>query len=163
MPNDWYGTSGSDYKVGRDPENFGFISINDGRDIFYGYGGNDTLFGRNGDDSLYGGDGDDSLTDFSFTEGDKIRLARSTFTALRSVAGTGFSLVSEFARVNSDAAAELSSAFIVYNTTNGKLFYNPNGSASGFASTLDAGGHFATLTGNPSLIACDFSLYALEN
>jgi len=148
-----------------------------GNDSLLGGQGNDFLIGGKGNDSLTGGAGADefyfgkafevfraselgidTITDFSRSQGDKIVLLQRTFNALRSIEGTGFSIVSEFARVNSDTAAELSSAFIVYNSSNGKLFYNPNGSASGFAETLDAGGHFATLTGNPSLMASDFSL-----
>ncbi|WP_017653046.1 calcium-binding protein [Fortiea contorta] len=155
-----------------------FLDGGNGNDSLLGGQGNDVLIGGNGNDSLTGGTGEDqfrfrpftdfraselgidTITDFSRSEGDKIGLAKGTFTALRSVSGIGFSVSGEFAHVTSDAAAALSGAFIVYNSSNGKLFYNPNGSGSGFATALDAGGHFATLTGNPSLIASDFSLIA---
>ena len=43
---------------------------------------------------------------------------------------------------------------IVYNSNNGNLFYNPNGSVAGFGS----GAQFATLTGSPLLEADDFSI-----
>lgn len=178
-----YGNAGfiSGY-IGNDTLNGG-----NGNDRLDGEGGNDFLLSSQGNDSLTGGGGNDTLTggteadqfifgsyrpfqtselgidtvtDFIWTQGDKISLGKNTFTALRSVAGMGFSVSSEFARVNNDAAATLSSAFIVYNTDNGKLFYNPNGSTIGFAATVDGGGHFATLTGNPFLIASDFNLLA---
>ncbi|AUT00969.1 hypothetical protein CLI64_11470 [Nostoc sp. CENA543] len=183
-----YGGDGDDTLYGGDFSSLFAPDSDTGHDYLAGGNGNDSLFGGQGNDLLMGEDGNDiltggtgadefffgsffgqfraselgidTITDFSRSEGDKIGLGKRTFTALRSIAGTGFSIGSEFARVNSDTAAALSSAFIVYNSSNGKLFYNPNGSASGFAATLDAGGHFATLTGNPSLIASDFSLYA---
>jgi hypothetical protein len=52
-------------------------------------------------------------------------------------------VAAEFATVTSDAAAATSSAYIVFNSTYGRLFYNENGSADGFGT----GGQFATLTG----------------
>ena len=71
--------------------------------------------------------------------------------------------------VNSDSAAELSASSIVYNQTNGKLFYNTNGIAPGFNTVstssglggvgsykfTTAGGLFATLDGAPSLTEAD--------
>jgi hypothetical protein len=47
----------------------------------------------------------------------------------------------------------MQNAVIVYNATNGAVFYNPNGSAPGFASTPDDGGLFlqlVTTSGVPS-------------
>ncbi|HEY9830187.1 MAG TPA: hypothetical protein V6D26_06385, partial [Stenomitos sp.] len=60
--------------------------------------------------------------------------------------------------VSYDAQADTSTADIVYNSVNGNLFYNPNGSESGFGT----GGLFATLTGAPTLLATDFTIVAIR-
>jgi uncharacterized repeat protein (TIGR01451 family) len=146
-----------------------------GADQLTGNNGNDNLLGGYGDDQLTGGSGADrfifdvntafsllpspgidSLTDFSQAETDRIVLDKTTFTALQSRVGRGFSRADEFAVVVSDAAVNRSAAKIVYNSANGKLFYNQNGAAAG----LGVGGNFAVLTGNPSLAASDFVLQA---
>lgn len=162
-----YGAAGNDNLYG-----------GNGVDTVNGGTGNDWLSGNADDDTLISGSGADrflyntyrpfrsddigvdTISDFNWGEGDKFVLSKETFTALQSVAGTGFSVVSEFARVTTDAAAEVSSAFMVYNSINGKLFYNANGSAGGFynpdSSGLVGGGHFATLSNTPLLIGSDF-------
>ncbi|NEQ74263.1 MAG: calcium-binding protein [Okeania sp. SIO2C9] len=154
---------------------------NSNNDILLGGTGDDTLLGGIGRDRLNGGAGNDVLTggasvdrfifnsneafqpedfgideitDFSQTPGDIILLDRNSFTAINSDSGTGFSISDEFDVVNSDAAAATSDGVIVYNSSNGNLFYNPNGSASGFGN----GAQFATLTGSPLLEADDFSI-----
>ncbi|MEM1169982.1 MAG: DUF4347 domain-containing protein [Cyanobacteria bacterium P01_H01_bin.35] len=126
--------------------------------------GSDTLIGGQGIDTLTGGDdtdifelavgeGLDLITDF-VPQQDIILLDKSTFTAITSDSGTGFSVNTEFAVVTSDADAETSSAVIVYNTNNGKLFYNVNGTEAEFGS----GGEFANLTNTPSISENDFFL-----
>lgn len=136
------------------------INGGDGNDKIYGSEGNDTLTGGTGVDPFIFGDfspfsaesiGTDTITDF---DSDLISLSKSTFTTLQSVTGSGFSIESEFATVNEDLAAETSEAFIVYNSTNGKLFYNQNGSIDG----LGSGAQFATLLNQPSLSAQDFAI-----
>jgi Ca2+-binding RTX toxin-like protein len=133
-----------------------------GDDWLRGGAGNDTLIGGRGNDILVGGQGADyfsfgvagdvqrfralgvdTITDFNLLEGDQIVLSKGTFKAL-----TSPSLVaSDFATVTSDLAAASSSAMIVYNSSNGNLFYNPNGDASGFG----LGGEFAQLSNAPQL------------
>ncbi|OZH53780.1 hypothetical protein AFK68_15385 [Hydrocoleum sp. CS-953] len=81
-------------------------------------------------------------------------MDKNTFTALTSIQGDGFSVATEFDIVTTNAAAETSSAFIVYNSENGNLFYNANGSAAG----LGDGANFATLTNNAQISADDFFL-----
>ena len=49
-----------------------------------------------------------------------------------------------FATVTSDALAATNAAFVTYNPSNGKLFYNENASIGG----LGRGGQFATLPAN---------------
>ncbi len=140
-----------------------------GKDTLIGGSGNDILIGGAGDDILTGGSGSDfflyntnaafnstaigsdRITDF-VKGSDKIILDKTTFTALQSSAGNGFSLNNEFAIVTSDAAAAISAAKIVYNQSSGSLFYNQNGLAAG----LGTGSLFANFTGNPSLTASDF-------
>ncbi|MBW4682373.1 MAG: hypothetical protein KME19_20105 [Microcoleus vaginatus WJT46-NPBG5] len=135
-----------------------------GNDALSGGAGNDTLTGDWSSDSfIYNTNaafttasvGADILTDFiGGTGGDKIVLDRTTFTAISSAAGAGFSLAAEFATVGSDAAAATSTADIVYNSANGNLFYNQNGSAAGFGT----GALFATLSGAPALAGTDFMI-----
>ncbi|MGD1714814.1 PQQ-dependent sugar dehydrogenase [Dapis sp. BLCC M172] len=165
-----FGKSGNDLLIGRP-----------GNDILLGGEGNDTLEGGIGRDRLNGGAandlltgggsidrfifntnqefqtedvGIDTITDFSQTQGDIILLDLRTFTAINSQSGTGFSINSEFATVTNDQEAETSDAVIVYNSENGNLFYNPNGSQAGFGN----GGQFATLTNIPELEGEDFFL-----
>ncbi|MGB3509256.1 MAG: calcium-binding protein, partial [Microcoleaceae cyanobacterium] len=163
------GQSGNDYLIGRP-----------GNDILIGGEGNDTLEGGIGRDRLNGGPGNDELkgggsidrfifnTNEEFTPEDVgtdkitdfvvgkdiILLDRDTFTALTSIKGDGFSVATEFAVVTTNADARTSNAFIVYNSENGNLFYNANGSATG----LGKGANFATLTNNAQISADDFFL-----
>jgi Ca2+-binding RTX toxin-like protein len=148
---------------------FGGIS----NDILTAGLGNDLLIGASGNDTLTGGDGSDrfvydsnaafitsaigidQITDF-VSGTDKIVLNKTTFTALTSISGNGFSLASEFAVVGSDAAASTASALIVYSSETDNLFYNQNGVNSGFGT----GAQLATLSGIATLSANDFELQA---
>ncbi|MEH1837492.1 MAG: hypothetical protein V7L20_01715 [Nostoc sp.] len=158
------------------------INGNSGNDLLRGGTGNDTLIGGAGDDTLVGGAGNDVLTggegvdrflyntgaafnsaDIGLdsisgfygvffaapTQSDKIVLDKDTFNTITSVPGVGFSNESDFEITSS---AGTSTAKIVYDPVSGQLFYNENGSTTGFGS----GGLFVTLTGAPILNASDF-------
>ncbi|MEH2299393.1 MAG: hypothetical protein V7K88_10265 [Nostoc sp.] len=156
------------------------INGNSGNDLLRGGSGDDILIGGEGNDTLVGGVGNDilvsgvgadrflyntdaafaltavgvdAIADFKHSQGDKIILDKTTFNAITSAAGTGFSNASDF-KITSSAGT--STAKIVYDPVSGQLFYNQNGSATGFGS----GGLFATLTGAPTLTASDFVLQA---
>ncbi|MGD1804093.1 DUF4347 domain-containing protein [Dapis sp. BLCC M126] len=143
-----------------------------GNDIVKGGNGLDILNGEQGTDTLTGGSnsdrfifdigsqfnltdiGSDIITDFNSAESDKIVLDKTTFSSLSSVVGNGFSVGGEFAVVDNDTAAATTSAKVVYNSANGQLFYNPNGTTSGFGE----GGLFATLENQANLQESDFVL-----
>jgi Ca2+-binding RTX toxin-like protein len=171
-------TVGTTAKFGFDTRLFGLA----GDDILKGSIGVDNLDGGDGNDRLIGLAGNDLLTggtgadQFSFAVGgqfasnqlgvdsiadfvhgtDKIALSKTTFTALKSQAGNGFSVPDDFAIVNGDAAAATSSALITYNRTTGHLFYNQNGAAVG----LGTGAQFASLSKHANLTASDFVIQA---
>ncbi|WP_293079825.1 S8 family serine peptidase [Okeania sp. SIO3B5] len=172
------GNDGDDEIIGSRGDDF--LYGQDGDDVLEGRLGIDRLFGGDGDDEmnggqdrdrLNGGSGDDTLsggasidrfifatnqefdaddigvdeiTDFVVGQ-DQIILDRDTFTAINSIE-------TEFATVTSNNAAATSDAVIVYNSNNGALFYNPNGSASGFGD----GAQFATLSNGALLEVDDF-------
>jgi serralysin len=135
---------------------------NEGKDALIGNAGNDILNGGAGDDILTGGVGNDKfifgdstpfntaslgvdrINDFTPSE-DLIGLSKAAFPNL----GNDF-----FGTVTEDASVGSSAAAIVYNTSNGKLFYNTNGVDSG----LGNGGQFASIFGQPMLSAQDFTL-----
>jgi serralysin len=143
-----------------------------GNDRLFGNADRDALIGNDGDDTLNGGAGDDILSGGAgsdrfvfrdngpfaslgidrindFTPGeDLIGLSKATFTNL------GADLAGAFGTVANDVAAESSASSIVYNTNNGKLFYNTNGAEEGFG----GGGQFASLFDQPALSANDFVL-----
>jgi Ca2+-binding RTX toxin-like protein len=149
------------------------ITGNSGNNILNGDLGNDTLAGNTGNDTLTGGAGIDqieyrstrafvasdfgvdTISDFVLNQ-DKIVLSKTTFAALTSGVGNGFSQASNFAVVANNSLVAASNAFIVYSSGTGHLFYNQNGSVAG----LGTGANFAVLTGNPSLTANDFILVA---
>lgn len=150
------------------------IEGGDGNDMLWGNDDDDTLVGGNGDDRLVGDRGNDRLTggagrdifvyeNFApktlgrdeitdFEAGvDKIELRLNIFSRL----SPGQTLKSEeFAIVNSRQAAAGSSALVVYDSTSGNLFYNPNGSDRGFGD----GANIANLSNRPNLTATDFIL-----
>jgi serralysin len=155
------GLAGSDYIRGGAGNDrlFG----NEDRDALIGNDGNDALNGGAGDDILSGGAGNDRfifgdnvpfaslgvdrINDFTPGE-DLIGLSKATFTNLEEDLAGAFGMVAD------DAAAESSASSIVYNTSNGKLFYNTNGAEVGFGD----GGQFASLFDQPAVSANDFVL-----
>ncbi len=172
------GGSGDDNLVGVDGNDI--LLGSSGIDFLSGGNGNDYLQGDNGNDILRGGaDSDkfafatgasfninelgvDTINDFTpGLTGDKIQLSKYTFTALNnSIFPTALNSA-EFATVTNDSLAEGSDRKIVYNSVNGNLFYNPNGSTRGFADfNSDFGGRFATLTGSstPALTSDSFEV-----
>ncbi|MGD1704379.1 DUF4347 domain-containing protein [Dapis sp. BLCC M229] len=172
------GSRGNDFLYGKDGDDT--LEGRQDNDRLFGGNGNDSLIGGQGRDRFNGGAGNDTLiggasidrfifnttdeftpadvgidtiTDF-VPQQDIILLDKSTFTAITSDSGTGFSVNAEFDIVTSDSDAETSSAVIVYNSNNGKLFYNVNGTEAEFGS----GGEFANLTNTPSIGEDDFFL-----
>ncbi|NEQ90805.1 MAG: hypothetical protein F6K25_08805 [Okeania sp. SIO2G4] len=73
---------------------------------------------------------------------------------LDSNTGEGFSVETDFAIVESDDAVAINGAFIVYNSVSGALYYNANGSESGFGD----GAQFAVLNNDVSLEANNFKI-----
>ncbi len=152
------------------------LTGNTANNILNGLAGNDTLTGLAGNDTLTGGLGSDrflfdskrafaladlgvdTITDF-LRGTDKIVLDKTTFTALTSVSGSALS-TSEFATINSATngatLAGSSAARIVFNSANGQLFYNSNGTTAG----LGTGGQFATLSGISALANTDLLVQA---
>ena len=165
-----WGVSGRDTLIGSRGNDI--LLGGDGNDLLEGRLGRDRLNGNSGNDTLVGGAsidlfifntneefaredlGEDIITDFNQVQGDRILLDKRTFSAIASDKGRGFSVDSDFETVDSNAAAAAADAVIVYNETNGNLFYNPNGSSNGFGS----GGLFATLTDAPALEESDFQI-----
>jgi hypothetical protein len=142
-----------------------------GDDALIGLGGTDKLVCKNGDDILVGGSGKDILAGgagkdlfvfdlgksfrrsigvdqiLDFKAADKIVLAKTTFTALK-----GKQL--KFDSVASTAEAQKSKALITYERSSGALYYNQNGSASGFGK----GGQFADLANEFNLRTSSFTV-----
>lgn len=174
-------SSGNDNVTGGSDDDV--INGGAGNDTLQGAGGTDVLIGADGIDQLNGGSGFDrlfgqgsadrflfdsgtafstsafgidTLMDFSSGVGDKLVLDKSSFTALRSTAGSGFSVATEFASVASNAEVPGNGALIVYDRSSGSLFYNQNGSSQG----LGSGGQFAILLGKHSLSAGNFLIQA---
>ncbi|NEP70970.1 MAG: hypothetical protein F6K25_13670 [Okeania sp. SIO2G4] len=162
-----FGKGGDDNLQGRPGNDHLFGG--DGNDILIGGIGRDRLNGGEGNDTLTGGAsidrfifatnqefatediGVDTITDFDLVR-DLILLDRRTFNAIESDA----SIDDVFATVTTDTAAESSEAAIVYNSNNGNLFYNANGSDAGFGS----GGQFAILENQPELSGDNFFIRA---
>ena len=133
---------------------------NTGKNTIVGNAGNNVLDGGSGADILTGAAGADSflfslkptlfgttsakhLTDFNSAEGDKINVNRTAF-------GYGPNTTASLTTVSSAAAltsALGSGTLFVYDTTNGSLYWNQNGTTSGFGS----GGIFAILDNKASL------------
>jgi Ca2+-binding RTX toxin-like protein len=132
---------------------------NNGANKLSGKGGNDVLYGGKGNDTLDGGDGKDSFvfdtrlkaSNFDTIKhyvrpDDTIILDNDIFTALTS---TGKLTKSAFYASTSGSAHDFNDR-ILYDTDDGKLYYDKDGLANGAAV------HFATLSGHPTIGANDF-------
>lgn len=135
------------------------LNGNGGNDVLTGGGGDDALDGGLGHDTLIGGAGADIfifesklvaanadvIRDFSEAQHDHIELSPHPFGHL----GLGALQDVHFV-ADADGTAHTRAQHIVYDTTNGALFYDPDGSGH------QAAVHFATLAGHPALVAADF-------
>ena len=150
------GGAGDDILIGGDGDDI--LIGGDGADLLIGGGGNDILIGGEGADlfgfavgRLPGDQGNNVIQNFG-TE-DSIFLNTNLFAALTETAN-GALAANEFAVVNSAEEAALSEAKIVYGAMTGALYYNPNGSESGFGN----GAQIATIEGAPTIDANSFTL-----
>ena len=129
----------------------------DGNDVIDGGAGNDIIYGNRGADSLKGGTGSDTfvfnstlaaanrdtIVDFNVAA-DTIWLENGAFTAL----GAAGALSADAFQVGGVAAD--ADVRIIYNPSNGKLFYDADG--DGASAVI----WFATLQAGLSLTASDF-------
>ncbi|WP_375492836.1 calcium-binding protein [uncultured Nostoc sp.] len=126
-----------------------------GNDILIGGTGNDLLVGGAGNDVLTGGDGADTyrftaasdrldtINGFSGSGGDKIQISAVGFAG-GLVAGT--LSTDRFRSGAGITTANTTTQRFIYNTTNGALFFDADGSLGGSAPL-----QIATLSGNPAL------------
>ncbi len=125
--------------------------------VITGNSGNNKLTGGAGSDhfgfntALNGSSNVDTIMDFSHAAGDKIDLARTVFTTMTKVAPGTAIISGEFA-ANASGSARDASDHILYNTTTGALFYDPDG--TGNATAIQ----FAIVANHPTLVASDFLL-----
>jgi Ca2+-binding RTX toxin-like protein len=133
----------------------------DGTDVLSGRAGNDTLNGGLGNDKMSGGAGQDifvfntalnatpnidRITGFSGPD-DTIRLENTGALLFNALTTTGTLATAAF-RIGT-AAADADDR-IIYNSTNGALFYDADG--TGAVAAI----RFATMSNNPTLAAADF-------
>ena len=143
------GGSGNDWIVGNIAGNR--LAGGRGSDTLYGLTGSDALKGGKGADhfvfsTALGAGNIDVIEDFRHNT-DVIRLDDAIFAAIGSSLSKG-----EFYAKGGANKAHDSSDHIIYNTRNGKLFYDDD-SKGGHASV-----HFATLNGKPTLDHGDFAI-----
>jgi Ca2+-binding RTX toxin-like protein len=144
------------------------VTSGEDRDTLFGGDDNDLAIGGIDNDVLNGGNGADkfgfidskvfveanlgvdSIQDFG-NGSDRILLDKRVFTALSGTTNTPLNS-RKFAIVANDATATGKSELIIYSSSTGKIFYNENGSESGFG----AGGQFASMQEQLNLVAQDF-------
>ena len=124
------------------------IQANGGNCTLNGGLGRDTLVGGAGADSflfattpVYGIGTADGISNFNALAGDRIVVDRIAF----GIGAASASLISVDSAGLSNGLR--TSNLFVYNTSAGELYYNENGSATGFG----GGGIFAVLAGRPDL------------
>jgi Ca2+-binding RTX toxin-like protein len=144
----------------------GFVThlVTNSNDTLMGGAGNDVfVFDANSIAQVI--TGVDTIGGFTVNE-DKIQLSKLAFTALSAPAGSladfnSLTNTGDFSIVTSDTAADTAFNAIVYNTTNGKLFYNADGATVGagnsnqfaqLANGLDLHGTDFTVVGNSNLL-----------
>lgn len=144
------------------------ITLREGKELGYGGDGDDFIDGKAGDDRLYGGAGNDILTggsgkdlfvfdtalskagvdritDFNPAE-DKLELATSIFKGF-----SGSVQASQLLAEAGASQAKTAEQRLIYDTQSGKLFYDEDGSGTGFGPV-----QIAVLDGAPALSSNSF-------
>lgn len=146
LDNALLGDSGADRLYGYGGNDL--LNSGAGNDRLYGDFGNDTLLGGEGNDRLYGGAGQDILTggggrdlfifdlspntagsvdvitDFTRTQGDKIALSMADFAGFTQ---RGLITADQFHADAGAMTAQDAEDRIIYNTSNGALYYDADG------------------------------------
>ncbi len=137
------------------------VSGGAGLDTLFGNAGSDRLIGGAGVDNLFGGAGGDvfvlqplrddrdAIRDFVVAD-DQLEVSRALFNNFDN--SGAFAASDWFLSTNSSLASDTNDRFI-YNTVNGVLYYDRDGSGTAYKSVL-----IATLTGIPGLTAGDFNV-----
>ncbi len=140
-----------------------------GNDTIYGGKGNDSIDGGAGNDTIYGGAGKNSLTSgegadtfvylkgdgvstiTDFATGDKLQISVTAFKGLTVGAISESSFIS-----NATGLSDSADHKFIFNTTNGNLYYDVDGSATHSKPVL-----IETIgTANPQLTYTDISIIA---
>ena len=134
---------------------------NDEGNLLAGANGNDKLTGRGGGDEFVFYDSANSATnhdiikDFNSAEGDSIKFTGAYKSLLTStVQGSHTPLAPTEFVANAGGAPTTNTQHIVYDTTTGNLFYDPDGIATSGDQQL-----IATLRGAPTLTATNFEVW----
>ncbi|WP_445630810.1 calcium-binding protein [Nostoc sp. DSM 114167] len=130
-------------------------------DNIVGSSGNDTLFGGGGSDTLYGGDGTDTFVFFSYNQGvnslydfnatNEVIQVSADYYGFGGGLSKGSLLASEF---TIGTSATTSEQRFIYNSATGKLFFDQDGSGSGFTQV-----QFAQLSAGLSLTNNNFVVF----
>jgi len=136
-----------------------------GKDIIIGFDGNDTITGSGGGDTLIGGagadhfrytartQGVDAIVDFSHVEGDALDFSRVAFGKHLATNNTNTgTLDSSHFAATADGLATAATAQFVYDTVNGALSFDADGTGGTAAVQI------AVLGGVPALTNTDFHL-----
>jgi Ca2+-binding RTX toxin-like protein len=121
---------------------------NGGKDILTGAGGSD-IFAFSSRPQRFRSNQADHITDFSSTEGDKIQITKRALGITASTVSLG--IANGAAEVN---RALSTSSLFVYDTSNGELHWNQNGTGRG----AGTGGVFAVFDNRATLSGGDFTL-----
>src|SRR5712671_6231917 len=131
------------------------VDGNDGNDWVEGGAGNDTLTGAGGTDSFVfreaGAANADVVTDFA-SNWDDLRLDAAGFAAIGAVGRFAAGDVRFFAGAGATGGHDADDR-IVYDTTTGQLFYDPDGNGAAPAQLI------ATINGAPAVVASDISVF----
>jgi len=129
------------------------IDAGAGADTITGGAGNDTITLGSGADTLVFNSltGSDTIGDYTDTD-DTIQLSKGAFAGLGSIGGL---TAAEFYTNGGATAGADASDRIVYDTTTGNLYYDPDGNVTGGDVVL-----IGTFTGAPLLLLGEFQIIA---
>ncbi|MEH2435017.1 MAG: calcium-binding protein [Nostoc sp.] len=150
------GGAGNDYISASNASGKNTLYGGSGNDTIYGGSGNDILAGGFGNDTLYGGSGNDTFVFNSFNEGiDRLYDFKATNELIQvSAAGFGGGLSPGSLNTNQftlGASATTNAQRFIYDNVTGGLFFDQDGSASGFTQVK-----FAQLSAGLSLTNNNF-------